>query len=251
MKKHAFGVIAIVGLLMAGSAQAMTIMYNPAGVLSGYKAANSTAFTNAFDAAFSGTAVSTADFTDLAQVMAADAIFVNIRGAISSLSITEQTNLQSFAATGKPLMILGDNHLNFGTWNASVLSPFGGTNYAYSANTLGVVVKVNDHALTAGLDILPDTNNPGTIQTGGFPLWQSTYSWNPYPVGALFGSEQNVLILLELGPLNNVTLGGNMGGWAKSTALAIPEPSSAILLVTAVMAVMMRRNGRHRHHATA
>lgn len=240
MRKVLLAVILFAGLAVACPAGAMTILYNPSGVLSGYKADNSTAFTTAFDTAFAGTAESTADFSNLAQVMSADAIFVNIRGAISSLSSTEQSNLSAFAATGKPLMILGDNYNGFSTWNASVLTPFGGTNYAFSANTYGSVVKVNDHPLTAGLDVLPDTNNPGTIQTGGYALWQSTYSYNPYPVGALFGPANNVLILLELGPLNNSTLGSNMGGWAKDTASAVPEPASLGLLAIGSIAFMAR-----------
>lgn len=236
--------IAALSLFASTHLIAGTILYNQAGVLSGYRATNSTAFTAAFDTAFDGTPILTSDFSNATQVMSADLVFVNVANRLSGLSATEQTNLQAFAATGKPVIMLGDNYLNFQTWNASILTPFGGVPFAFTANTPGLPFKVNDHPLTLGLDVLPDTVNPGTIFSGGFPLWKSDYSPNPYTVGALFGPSDNVLILLELGPLNNTTLATNMGSWAStlgSTNNAVPSPSSISLFAAAGLLALARR----------
>lgn len=218
--------------LLAVQSRAATILFNTAGVSSGYNTANSSAFTSFFDAAFSGTKVAVANYENLAQVLAADFIFVNIRSNASPLNATEKANLLAYAATGKPMAMLGDNHNNFGAWNEAILSPFGGDDLDYFGNINGTSVRLVVNTLTANLATLPGLVNPGVIETGGKGLWRSAMAGTAFPIAALFGPSDNVVIMLDINTLNHATtaqnFGGNLGAWANQTLESIPVPAPTV-----------------------
>ncbi len=187
----------------------------------GYGTTNWTAMTSILDASSGNTMGVVSDFSNTAQIMGADALWVDIGGQTAVLNSDEVLNIQNFAATGKRIVLLGENWL-WGDWNNQITGLFGGSygNNDFDGGTHPAVI----HELTSGITAID-------VPTGGDPLGGTPLFIQGY--AALYGSSENALVLLDvntfsdgyIGSLDNMVFAQNVADW-----IAVPEPGSIGLL---------------------
>ncbi len=124
---------------------------------------------------------------DQAQVMAADAIWINERWTTGSLSAKEMNNLAQFIATGRKVVFIGENN-NWRTWNDQFLSIFGIATDPVPHYWTGHQDPLLQNSLTAGMTGLYISE--GGVPLGGKPLFAAG-------VVSLFGPTDNVLTVLD------------------------------------------------------
>ncbi|PYS75401.1 MAG: hypothetical protein DMF66_19705, partial [Acidobacteria bacterium] len=164
--------------------------YRPPGTFGGEWGLFSDRLNTAFGA--NNITVSTSDLSDLNALLSYDALLVvprtiptfNTPGG--SLTPTEISNLRAFAATGRRLVLFGENG-NWGAWDNGILSAVGGS---YSGSDVGLVFDspALTHPLTAGVNTV--VWNSDGIATGGTPLFQNN-------AATLWGANQNALTVLS------------------------------------------------------
>jgi hypothetical protein len=150
---------------------------------------------------------------DLANV---DALLVGIRTYTATLSATEISALQAFIASGRRVVIIGENGGSFSTWDTSFLTVLGGSLGSDSSSSL---VPAVTNSLTAGVTGI-DTGTGG-VAVGGESLF------NPNMI-TLWGANRNVLTILDGNALDdstgaaagNMQFKTNMANWLA----AVPSP---------------------------
>jgi hypothetical protein len=192
-----------------------------------------------------------ANMTDAAQVMAKDALWIDLRAQNSTLSAVERNVFLDFVAAGKRVFVVGENS-GWATWNNSFLGALGGS-YT-TPNVFNVSTIVLDNELTAGMTAMR-TASAGTA-VGGDALFNRN-------IATLWGDQQNVLTFLDAsiltnqwwldaingGPSNEAKFVNNVSAWLAAPQVAeVPEPSSAVLMGAALLA-MFAVAGRRRRSA--
>jgi len=145
-------------------------------------------FTTALNTATGNSVSFTSNFSNLSEMMSYDAIFLQARETSSTLSATEVSNITAFAATGRKVLMIGEND-NWLNWNQQITS-IGGGSYSYMGYYLyDTATKTVDNALTAGADnvYLPAAG----VAIGGTSLYN-------YNFATLWGSNQNILTILDI-----------------------------------------------------
>ena len=195
---------------------------------------------------------STPDLLDLKAMLGYEALWVDQR-YWSAPQTAEVENIVAFAATGRRVVVIGENG-SWGPWNAAILGALGGTEGPYqwdgapgcrygAANALGV------STLTAGVASINMTC--GGYAVGGTPLFD-------YNVATLWGAKQNVLTVLDanifddrfIAPGDGTRFRSNVVEWISTpveiTRVTTPEPSTLALLGTGALAmgVVVRRRRR-------
>jgi hypothetical protein len=217
----ALGIVLAVCVLPCQAAQ--LLVSDSGGTLNyGYGYSNWVNFTAAINSAFGGAGNVTVvpDLTNAGQVAAADAVFLDQRWLTGTLSATEITNIQNFIASGKRIVMIGENS-SWNPWDQQILGIVGGT---FVTDFGGVTTPVLVHPLTAGVTQL--NLAAAGIASGGTPLFDQNFA-------TLWGA-QNVLTVLDVNVFdeshwpdpNHTQWGNNVAVWL---AGAVPEPSSAIL----------------------
>ena len=174
-----------------------------------------------------------------ADVAAADAILVALRTGGSSLSAAEQANLNGFLASGKRVIIFGENS-SFAGWNASLLG-FAGGSAAGDIN--GTVTPVGTHDLTAGVTSIVVPLGGGA--TGGTALFSRNVATVWRPAG-------NLVTILDVNVLQDATgntqFTANVSDWlGASAATVVPEPATWAMMIMgfgAAGSAVRRRRGR-------
>jgi len=183
--------------------------------------------TSLLDAAASVTEV--ADFNDASQVSSADALWIDVGPAFSSggndLSASEITNISDFIASGRRVVMIGEN-ASFTEWNNSILGIVGGTFFGF-ANSAGSLSVIADTPITAGfttLDYNPQNSGVANPAPNATQLFDQNFA-------ALWGTSQNVLIVLDSNVfISGTFLGGtrgrflrNIAGWVTESRVAVPD----------------------------
>jgi hypothetical protein len=188
-----------------------------------------TTTTNLLNDAFDAVEV-TQNYEDLDQMLTYDALWLDQRWINGALSSSEIDNLETYVATGRRAVFVGDNHF-WADWNNQILSVAGGsfTGGIYTGETAPAI----PHPLTANVDLV-DVVSAG-LADGGISVFDQNFA-------TLWGPNDNLLTILDLSlftnddimDADNHTFVSNTAQW-----LATPEPGTLALL--ALGGVLLRR----------
>jgi hypothetical protein len=132
----------------------------------------------------------TPDFSNLTYMLIFDALWLDQRNVDTSgtalLTATEQSNIIAFAATGRPVVLMGENSMFWGNWNSQLFGMFGG---AIGADTTGTAWP--------GSGYHPTIWNVDEIEIAGGGGAASGVTLFDQMVATLWGPESNVLIFLD------------------------------------------------------
>jgi len=190
----------------------------------GYGLSDWTGMTLALNNAFGAgnITVSKASLDNLGYLLSFDRLWITPPKPGGSLSSLEIANLRAFIATGRGVIMVGENN-NWSAWNASILQSVGGT-YTGLETSDTPLTPVLTHPLTAGVPLL--TTDGDGLAVGGTPLFNEN-------VATLWGDQQNVLSLLSISVIDdyfpgvrNEAFKVNMAEWL----VAVPEPSSLAIV---------------------
>lgn len=233
MKRSVIGLI-VVALLATGSLPAYgVLLVRESEYLSasyGYGGSDWSTISANLDAATAFSVTEVANFDDAGLVASADALWIDLGelGAGASLSAAETTNITNFIASGKRVVMIGENN-GWADWNNLILGlvggAFSGTNH--SGNITAVVAnELTDSADTVNV---PYGGVAGGTAVGGTAL----YSKNVITLW-----DDNVLTVLDvnmfsdtyIGVSDNAEFAQNTVDWvAASGKGVIPEPSTVII----------------------
>lgn len=185
--------------------------------------------TSYIDSTFSSVTLG-GDISDLNALLTFDRLWLDQRFD-APLSNDEVNNLLAFAATGRRVVIIGENS-NWPTWNASVLGAFGSF-VDGDADSIASPVINND--ITNGISTVDIIS--GSTADGGIELFTQNFA-------TLWGDTDNVLTVLDsniwdtanLGAADNRLFTQNAIDW-----LAVPTPSGLALLGLGGIAAVRRR----------
>jgi MYXO-CTERM domain-containing protein len=223
---------AIVALSLTASASATNILLSSSGGTLGYGYGYSQwdNMTAALNTASGNGVTVTSNFTNLAQMLAADALWLDQRWTSGSLSGTELTNLSTFISTGKRVVMIGENS-NWTAWDNQILGLVGGS---FAGDGFNTATTIYSHALTAGVT---STTLPGSglsTVSGGTALFDQNWA-------TLWGANQNVLTLLDINVMsdsnwsdaNNAVFANNVAQWISATPQNnnVPEGGSTVAMM--------------------
>ncbi len=209
-------------LVVSSSINAASILVSQGTVSSnyGYGSTGWSNMTNAMNAAVAGGSIDvTANFSNLSQLLSYDALWLDTRAAGSSLSTTEINNITSFIATGRRVVLNGENTA-WNSWNQSVLATVGGSAVTNTYSN-GVYNSVISNSLTNSVN---DVYFPAAgIAIGGTAL----FAVNSI---TLWGASDNVVSMLDVNLCSNdywsyndnAQFCGNLATWAASSAVPVP-----------------------------
>jgi len=180
--------------------------------------------TTALDTATGNNFDLVSSFDNLTQMLTYDAIWLDMRGPGDTLGTTEYNNIVSFIATGKRVVMIGEN--NYWTaWNQQIVGMGGGT--YDGANASGNTASVIIHELTNGASTVY-ISAAGVVASGGTALYADNFA-------TLWGD--NVLTVLDVNVFsdsywtyeNNEVFATNVANWIAGSS-QVPEPSTMLLL---------------------
>jgi hypothetical protein len=159
-------------------------------------------------------------------MMSYDALLLQLRNQSDTLSATETNNLQAFIASGRRVLMVGEN-VNWTGWNQQILAVVGGTDVS-SGFTFPAPIKLLDNELTNGTDSLI-LSYPGE-SSGGTSLYD-------YRFAMLWGTNQNALTILDGNVFedgywtiyNSAPFATNVADWLAGSQ-PVPEPATMLLL---------------------
>jgi hypothetical protein len=221
---------AIIALSLTASASATNILVATSGANFGYGYNGSQwgNMTGALNTASSSGVTVTADFSNLAQMLAADALWLDQRWVSGSLSGTELTNLSTFISTGKRVVMIGENSSWTG-WDNQILGLVGGS---FAGNGFNTATTIYSHALTAGVTSITLPGSGLSTVSGGTALFDQNWA-------TLWGANQNVLTLLDVnvmsdgqwGSADNAVFATNVAQWISTPSQAsVPEGGSTVAM---------------------
>ena len=176
----------------------------------------------------------TSDFSNLAQVLAADAIMLDQRWDNGVLGAAEAANITAFAATGRRVLLFGENDA-FLPWNNQILSIVDGT---YNNETSGLTVPVAiEPTLLAGV------SSVGLVYAGQANVSVGSTALFDQNFATLWRAEQNVLTVLDVNVmdddyanvLDNAVFANNIAVWLGTP---VPEPAAIAIMSPLVLAGM-------------
>jgi hypothetical protein len=178
--------------------------------------------TNEINATFATVTV-VPNLNNLSQLLAYDRLWIDQRWVPSSLGATELANIQSFIATGRRLVMIGENN-SWTNWDNQILGLVGGT---YAGESRITATPTTTHPeLTAGVVPIPFPQNSYGTASGGEPLFDTKVAtlWNGQAVTVL-----DVSIFTQNDVGTSPRFRQNVIAW-----LAVPEPASGILAIVAL-----------------
>jgi hypothetical protein len=190
--------------------------------------------TAALNAQFSTVTV-VPNFQNLSQMLSYDRLWLDQRWTSGSLTSTEISNIAAFIATGRRVVMVGENDY-WTSWDNQILSIVGGSfggEYTGSANT------VLADPLTAGVSSV-NLPTAGLVASGGTALFD--HNW-----ATLWGATGNTLTLLDVNVMsdtywssnNNGQFSENVAEWLAATGSdgAVPEPITILGVFSGVGAL--------------
>jgi hypothetical protein len=222
-----FGVVSSFPL----SASANSILASDAGYF-GYRVGGSnwTEFTAKLNVASGGNVFFAPNFENLAQMLNYDALLLPARNQGDLLSAAEVAAITAFIATGKRVLLFGEND-NWSGWDKQIVSIAGGSYIAepydtYSAYSSSIV----SNEITNGADSI--LGFWVGVADGGTQL----YSAKNFVT--LWGASQNLLTILDENVVEDVYSGfgsdaqftTNVANWLAGSNAQVPEPATLALL---------------------
>jgi hypothetical protein len=186
----------------------------------GYGLSSWTGMTTALNTAFGAgnVTVDTSPLNSLSYMLNYNSLWVTVGGYGTSLTATEVGNIESYEATGRRVVLIGENTL-WAAWDNGILGTVGGS---YSGvDTSDTLTPVVSDALTAGVPSL--TTIDDGIALGGTPLFNKN-------VATLWGGSQNVLTLLSANVIDDyygVSPGNQQFKIDLADWLAVPQASAS------------------------
>lgn len=197
-----------------------------------------TTMTSFINSAFSGGSVTTTSTVDnSAYVLGFDRLWLDQRLG-PPLSGIEINTLQAFAATGRRMVLVGEND-NWASWNQQLTSIVGGAIAGPNCSFGNFAASVN-HPLTAGVGAVEEVC--GQSMFGGTSLFAGR------GFATLFGPNQNVLVWLDsnmqedayLSRADNRQFAANVATWLAGGHVAVvPEPSTYALVAAGLVAMVV------------
>jgi PKD repeat protein len=130
------------------------------------------------------------DLENLDLMMAFDALWVDQRWTNGTLTQTEINNIKAFAATGRMVVMIGENS-SWSTWNNQILGIAGGS---FSGSSSGDSDAIFDH---------PITNNASTVYIAGGGTAAGGISLYDQNFATLWGDNKNILTVLDVNIFDN------------------------------------------------
>jgi len=228
----AIAVCAGIMFLLGGSVSATQILLSQSNGEFGYGYGfynwdNMTSYLNT-ESGYGITTVS--NFENYSQMAGFDALWLDQRWTGGTLSSTEIANITAFAATGKKVVLIGENN-NWTTWNEQILSITGGT---FGGNFSGNANAIVNNEITAGVlsRYLPAS---GIVATGGgTALFDQNFAtlWKGNVLTVL---DINVLDDVYSGRASNDQFARNIAKWISTPTSNVPEPSSMVLMFMGIV----------------
>jgi len=200
------------------------------------------------DASSGNTMQVVSNFSDTAQVMASDALWIGLGPRAAALSSTEVLNIQNFVATGRRVVLMGENWL-WGGWNNQITGLLGGSFGGDDFN--GNTVPITNSELTDGVSLVYVPT--GGVPLGGIPLFDGGHSsiFGPSNFASLYGPSTNALVLLDvnsfaddfIGRVDNGVFAQHVANW-----IAVPEPGTVGLMGIGSGILLFSRRHRRRKH---
>jgi len=224
--------LAVLLVVALGSATAGTLLVSQESpyLAYGYGLSSWNTFTSDINSAFGGpgnVTVYGSDLTSLTYMLNYSALMLVARQPYGqALSATEIANITAYEATGRRVLLIGENSA-WTAWNNSILATVGGTYSGTDAtSTLNRVVL---DSITAGSPTL-NTAYDG-IAVGGLSLYDQN-------VVTQWGSG-NVVSLLSINvqqdSLGNFAFDNNLASWLASGSTPIPEPGTLLLFGSGIL----------------
>ena len=189
----------------------------------GYSNSDWDNMTTALDIATGNNFDLVSSFDSLPQMLTYDAIWLDARGTGDTLGTTEYNNIMAFIATGKRVVMMGENS-SWTAWNQQIVGMGGGT---YGGNASGNTTSVLSNELTIGA---PTVYLPaaGVVASGGTALYDLNFA-------TLWGD--NVLTVLDINVFSdyywnyqyNGVVATNVANWI-AVSSQVPEPATLLLL---------------------
>jgi hypothetical protein len=232
----------------SGVASAQTLYVNQTATTSGglgygYGNASWGAMTLALESIFgaSNITVNEPDLSDLPTLLGYDRLWLDQRFVGGTLTATEIGNLMAFAATGRRMVMIGENS-SWAPWNTQILGIVGGS---FVGETGGTDSPVIAHPITAGVGTvtLPTVG----LASGGTALFTANFA-------TLWGPSLNVLTILDVNIIgddvlleDNEVFASNVAAWlAGPDVAAVPEPGTVALTATGLVVVAVGTRRRRR-----
>lgn len=188
-----------------------------------------------------------ASLPSLAALTQFDALWVDQRYFVPP-SASDIATILGFAATGRRVVIIGENQsafdFGFMTWSVPMVQALGGDQgppvftRSGSGCLYGLVNTVLMNALTAGVQSVG-------VGCAGFAIGGTALF--DYNVATLWGNQLNVLTMLDANMLDDtypvgtdgVQFQRNVTSWLSADVAVVPEPGTFVLLVPALVGVAM------------
>jgi len=171
------------------------------------------------------------NLNDLGQLMSHDRLWIDQRYVGGVLSATEISNIQQFIATGRRLVMMGENNA-WTAWNKQILGLVGGAYSGQAGNDI-VTALPTVPPLTSGVGPISFVQNSYGLASGGTALFSRNWAtlWNNHALTVL-----DVNIFHSGGYPSHDQFSKNVVAW-----LAVPEPSGFVLCAVALSLLACRR----------